>query len=250
MKKKFKNMLKESNKISLCVYFILRILIIICMINELINKNFENVMLCVLSLVLFMLPAFIKKKFKIELPSTLEIIIILFIFSAEVLGTINNFYGIFPHFDKMLHTLNGFLAASVGFSLVYLLNTNIETFKLSPFFVSLVAFCFSMTIGVCWEFLEYSFDNFLNMNTQKDEIIYEFREIKDVDYTLIYDKNGNEKKIDGYVDIGLNDTMNDLIVNFIGALIYCILGYLYIYNKDKYKIVDKFMIKKLKIKKV
>ena len=113
------------------------------MIKELISNNIENVMLCLLSLVLFMLPAFIEKKFKIELPTALEVTVFMFIFAAEILGTINNFYNIFPRFDDMLHTINGFLAASVGFSLIYLLNNNITNFKLSPFFVSLFAFCFS-----------------------------------------------------------------------------------------------------------
>lgn len=241
---KYKKTIKSSSKISLFTYFFLRILIIICMIKELISNNIENVMLCLLSLVLFMLPAFIEKKFKIELPTALEVTVFMFIFAAEILGTINNFYNIFPRFDDMLHTINGFLAASVGFSLIYLLNNNITNFKLSPFFVSLFAFCFSMTIGVVWEFYEYSMDTIFNMDTQKDTILYQFKDIEQVDYTLIYGKNDEVHRLDGYLDIGLNDTMHDLIVNFVGALVYCILGYSYLHNKDKYRVVDKLLITK------
>lgn len=244
---RIKKIIADSDKLSLFFYVILRLIIVISLINQLFVGNIENVFLCILSLVLFMLPAFIKKKFKVVFPNVLEISIILFIFAAEILGTINNFYNIFPRFDELLHTVNGFLAASVGFSLIYLLNENLKEFKLSSFFVSLFAFCFSMTIGIMWEFFEYSADNLLDKNTQKDTTVYELKGafIDDIDYTLVYGKDDEMVKIDGYLDIGLHDTMSDLIVNFIGAFIYSIFGYLYMKNKDKYKVVDKFLIRRL-----
>lgn len=244
---RIKKIIADSDKLSLFFYVILRLIIVISLINQLFVGNIENVFLCILSLILFMLPAFIKKKFKVVFPNVLEISIILFIFAAEILGTINNFYNIFPRFDELLHTVNGFLAASVGFSLIYLLNENLKEFKLSSFFVSLFAFCFSMTIGIMWEFFEYSADNLLDKNTQKDTTVYELKGafIDDIDYTLVYGKDDEMVKIDGYLDIGLHDTMSDLIVNFIGAFIYSIFGYLYMKNKDKYKVVDKFLIGRL-----
>lgn len=244
---RIKKVIADSDKLSLFFYVILRLIIVISLINQLFVGNIENVFLCILSLVLFMLPAFIKRKFKVVFPNVLEISIILFIFAAEILGTINNFYNIFPRFDELLHTVNGFLAASVGFSLIYLLNENLKEFKLSSFFVSLFAFCFSMTIGIMWEFFEYSADNLLDKNTQKDTTVYELKGafIDDIDYTLVYGKDDEMVKIDGYLDIGLHDTMSDLIVNFIGAFIYSIFGYLYMKNKDKYKVVDKFLIRRL-----
>ena len=115
-----RDIIKNSDKISLCFYVILRLLIIVCLIFQLILGNVENVLLCILSLILFMLPTFIKRKFKVVFLNVLEIAIILFIFCAEILGTINNFYNIFPNFDNLLHVINGFLCASVGFSLIYL----------------------------------------------------------------------------------------------------------------------------------
>ena len=104
-----------------------------------------------------------------------------------------------------------------------------------------------MTIGIMWEFFEYSADNLLDKNTQKDTTVYELKGafIDDIDYTLVYGKDDEMVKIDGYLDIGLHDTMSDLIVNFIGAFIYSIFGYLYMKNKDKYKVVDKFLIRRL-----
>jgi len=259
MRKELKKAIKESDRKTLIVYFILRILVILCMIREIIIGNFENALLCILALILFLVPSLIEKTLKIDFPTTLEIIILIFIFSAEILGEINNFYGKYEIFDDILHTINGFACASIGFSLIYILNENIETFKLSPFFVSLVAFCFSMTIGVAWEFFEYSADNILGLDMQKDKYITELRtvtldpkksnkviKIDDIDKTIIYDKNNNEIVVlNGYLDIGLHDTMEDLIVNFIGAFIFSIYGYLYIINKEKYSLAAKFLTKKI-----
>lgn len=256
--KKLTKTIKYTSKTSVIIYLILRFLIIVCMIREIYNGNFENVLLCILSLVLFLIPAFVEKTFKIDLPTILEVLIFLFIFSAEILGEINNFYGKFQYFDDILHTINGFLAASVGFSLIYLLNEKSDSFNLSPLFVSLVAFCFSMTIGVVWEFFEYGMDNIFNLDMQKDEYVYNINtvtidplqnnnvvKIKDANYTVIYDTSGNELiTLEGYLDIGLHDTMKDLLVNFIGALIFSIFGYMYIINQEKYKITGKFLIKK------
>jgi len=256
--KKLNEKIKYESKASVVIYFLLRFLTIICMVRELFNGNFQNTLLCVLSLILFLVPAFVEKKFKIDLPTVFEIIIFIFIFSAEILGEINNFYGRFPYFDDILHTINGFLAASVGFSLIYLLNEKSGSFNLSPVFVSLVAFCFSMTIGVAWEFFEYGMDNIFKLDMQKDAYVYNINtvtidpmndnnviKIDDIDKTLIYDQNKSELlELDGYLDIGLHDTMKDLLVNFIGALIFSVFGYMYIINKDKYRIAGKFLTKK------
>ena len=246
LKKNIKNMSK-GRKI---IYLTLRFLIIICMIREFMNGNIQNGFLCILSLFLFLLPSLAENIFKIDLPEVLEIAIYLFIFSAEILGEINNFYGLIPSFDNVLHTINGFLSASIGFSLIYLLNENIKNVKLSPIFVAIVAFCFSMTIGVIWEFFEYGVDKTIHYDMQKDEYINEIHTVTldpmqsnkvitvdDINYTILYDQNNNELvRLNGYLDIGLNDTMKDLIVNFIGAVIFNIFGYIYLKNRD-----DKFI---------
>jgi len=177
-------------------------------------------------------------------------------------GEINNFYSVIPEWDTILHTLNGFLCGAVGFSLVDLLNRNIKSINLSPIFILIVSFSFSMTIGVLWEFFEYSADkSFLQTDMQKDRILNKVSSVKinpsgenkpiiieNIDHTIIYskDKKGNtiETKIDnGYLDIGLNDTMKDLGVNFIGAIVFSIFGYLYILNRDKYHFIDHFILR-------
>ena len=141
-KEKLKKVGKNTKKSTLIVYAVLRILVIICMILEFLRGDLNNAFLCMLSLILLLMPFFIVDKLKIDLPDTLQILIMLFIFAAEILGEINNFYHIFPYWDSILHTINGFLAAGVGFALFDLLNKNVEEIKLSPVFLCLISFCF------------------------------------------------------------------------------------------------------------
>ena len=145
--KAMKEKYKEKNKKSIAVYLLLRLLVIVCMWIQIVMKQYNNALLCILALFLFTIPTIISEKFKIGIPSLLESIIYMFIFSSAILGEINNFYGIIPGWDTMLHTLNGFICAGIGFSLVDLLNQNSERISLSPIYVALVGFCFSMTIG-------------------------------------------------------------------------------------------------------
>lgn len=259
MFKKIKEYYKENNKASLTLYIVLRVLVIICMVLQILHGNIGNVFLCVLTLALFTIPYIIDRTFKITLPTVLESIILLFIFSAEILGEIQNFYGIFKHWDTILHTLNGFLCSAIGFSLIDILNRSNKThFDLSPLFVAIVAFCFSMTVGILWEFFEYGADTFLKMDMQKDRIVTSIssvslqEELKNdpividgITKTEIYSHSENGEKITtiegGYLDIGIIDTMKDLLVNFVGALIFSILGFLYIKYRDKYKFASNFI---------
>ena len=250
---------RKTKKSSILIYFILRILVILCLIRQILLGHIDSALLCVLSLCLLILPAIIQKHFKIVLPNTLEIIIYIFIFAAEILGEIYNFYGYISNWDLMLHTLNGFLCAAIGLSLIDLLNKNSKSIHLSPFYVALASFCFSMTIGVCWEFFEYGADKIFSSDMQKDTVVSSITSvsfdddktnhaitIKDIDKTVVYNAKNEELIIidGGYLDIGLNDTMEDLLVNFIGATTYSILGYFYIKNRDKYQLAKKFIITK------
>ncbi|MBE6156329.1 MAG: hypothetical protein E7161_01095 [Firmicutes bacterium] len=260
--KKLKKAYKDTDKKSFAVYAVLRILVLLTFVRQLILGEWGNAFLCLLSLLLFLVPFFLETKFKITIPSTLEIIILIFIFSAEILGEINNFYVTIPHFDTLLHTLNGFLCAGIGFSLIDLLNGNSKNIHLSPIFVAVVAFCFSMTIGILWEFFEFGCDMLIGTDMQKDRIVEKIITVNldeqkknspitidDINKVIIYDKNNLElASFNGYLDIGIIDTMKDLLVNFVGAICFSIFGYLYILNRDKYKFVDHFIpTKKLKV---
>lgn len=262
MKKKTVSSKKNRTK-KLTIYLLLRALVILCMIGQAFNGNWNNVALCIITLILFTFPSLISKKFHIAFPEPLEIITYIFIFSAEILGEIQNFYGIFAHWDTILHTLNGFLCGAIGFSLVDILNNNDNIkINMSPAFAALVAFSFSMTVGVLWEFTEFSIDRYLKKDMQKDRIINSINsvkinpeeenipvEIKDISKTEIYFDKGNSKFVieNGYLEIGLNDTMKDLFVNFIGALAFSIIGYLYVKDRDEYRFIERWILRKEKI---
>lgn len=256
VQKAIKMTYKENKRSSLVIYLVLRFLVIICMILQILRGDLNNALLCLLSLILLFAPLFIQDKFEITLPNDLEIAIYLFIFSAEILGEIDNFFGIIPYWDIILHTINGFLATAVGFSLVDLLNKNSKNMNLSPFYLCLVAFCFSMTIGVLWEFFEYGCDKFLNVDMQKDTVIQKISSVAlnpdgenkavvvdDIGKTIIYDTNGDVLQVidNGYLDIGLNDTIEDLFVNFIGAIVFSCFAFFDLKHNRSNSFINRFV---------
>ena len=246
-----------ANKRTLTVYLVLRALVIAVMVRAFFRGAYENMFMCGLTLVLMILPSILTKKLKIYLPSALEIVILCFIFAAEILGEISSFYINVPHWDTMLHTINGFLCAAVGFALVDLFNRDERfTFKLSPLFLAVVAFCFSMTIGVLWEFFEFSADHFFATDMQKDTIVRQINtveldetrtnkvvKIKNIDDVIIVHTDGSEESLGlgGYLEIGIIDTMKDLFVNFIGAVVLSIIGFIYVKTRGKGKIASSFI---------
>ena len=244
----------RENKKTFIVYSVLRVLVIIMMILQLFNQNYENAFLCILTLILMIVPSVLQVTFKVEFPSTLEIIVLLFIFAAEILGEISSFYIYFPHWDTILHTLNGFLCAALGVSLVEILNKDKRIpFQMSPFFLAMVSFCFSMTIGVLWEFFEFGMDMFFLLDMQKDTVIGQISTtyldptkqnlrvlIPGITQTAV---NGQILDIEGYLDIGLIDTMEDLFVNFIGAVVFSVIGFFYVKYRDRHSFVDKIIPK-------
>ena len=235
--------LREHRR-SFIVFSILRILVLAVLVRQIMLASYESAFFCVLTLLLLYVPSWVQVKLRIELPPPLEITILCFIFAAEILGEVNAFYVVVPNWDTMLHTLNGFLAAAVGFSMVILLNDDERlTFHLSPFFLALVAFCFSMTIGVLWEFFEFSMDYFFGFDMQKDTVIHSIHSvlldptrtntvvtIPNIQDVVI---NGQSLGVGGYVDIGIIDTMKDLFVNFIGAVVFSITGFFYAKSKGR-----------------
>lgn len=178
---------------------------------------------CILGLLVLMLPSIIERKWKIFIPSYMHIVYIVFLYAAIYLGEIRSFYYKIPHWDSILHTSSGFLLGALGFSIVSLLNYNEKiNISLSPFFVVIFAFCFSAALGVLWEIYEFTIDGILDINMQK--------------YTLETGTNlvGRE---------ALLDTMEDLIVDTIGAFIMSVLGYISLkYNKGW---IENILIKKI-----
>lgn len=254
-----KQNINNNHKKPIIIRIILVFLVLLVMSARFYHKDYFSVFLCVLTLMLFNVPVVINRKLNIELPHTLEIIILLFIFSAEILGEIGSFYTYIKWWDTMLHTLNGFIMAGIGFSLIDILNNNPRFhITMSPVFVAFVAFCFSMTVGVVWEFFEFSLDMLIKTDTQNDFIVKSISSIalnpKGIndpiringitDTVVNYVKNGERMQYiieGGYLDIGIIDTMKDLIVNCIGAIVFSIIGYFYIIGRNKGIFIRKFI---------
>ena len=267
MLKGFFNQTKEQfrakGKGAVAVYLVLRILVIQAIVVSVFRRNWENVFVCALTLILFLVPSILENKLKFDFPDTMEIIIILFIFAAEILGEMNSFYIRLHWWDTMLHTLNGFLCAAVGFGLVDILNRNPKVkFQLSPIYLAVVAFCFSMTVGVLWEFFEFGADQLVHTDMQKDStynyisstMLDETKsnkavKIKDIGHVILVLENGEQVDlfqygIQGYLDVGIADTMKDLFVNFVGAVVFAPIGYFYVQQWGKGKFAARFIPRK------
>jgi len=250
------NALRRKQTVAV-VYFTLRFLVIAVMVAQFFNGDFESVFLCGLTLVLFLLPTVFERALMIDLPNTLEIIIMLFIFAAEILGEISAFYTTFKHWDTILHTLNGFLCAAIGFALVDMLNrTEKFSLSLSPVFMSIVAFCFSMTIGVLWEFFECGMDQLFLLDMQKDTVVHSISSvmldpaggnsrvaIDGITDTILVTAGGQQISLGlgGYLDIGLLDTMKDLFVNFVGAVVFSVIGFFYVKSRGQGRFASRFI---------
>jgi hypothetical protein len=232
----------RADKRSFALYTVLRIIVIITLVRCILLGNYESAALCVLSLVLFLMPAFVEEQFRVEIPPLFEAIIYLFIFAAEILGEINHYYVLIPGWDTMLHAMNGFLCAVVGFSMVYIVSRHSKNLNLSPFYLAFAALCFSMTISTLWEFVEFIGDQLFMVDMQKDYIITSIGSvaldptnsqtpvrITNIVQTTITTADGATYTIDGgYLDVGIMDTMKDLMVGFAGAVLFSIIGYSYL----------------------
>lgn len=234
------------------VYTVLRLIVLATLVSSIIRGEYESAFICLLVLGLFVLPFFIQQNFGIELPSTLEIIILLFIFASEILGELKCYFITYPHWDSMLHTTTGFLCAATGFALIDILNRNSKIkFQLSPIYVAVAAFCFSMTVGVLWEFFEFGMDRLFHMDMQKDTVVQSITSVmldptnRNIPITIdgIHSVavNGQDLGFDGYLDIGLYDTMADLFVNFVGAVVFSTIGYFYIKQRGKGRLARAFI---------
>ncbi len=254
--RKLKNSYRNNRK-TFNFYVILRVLVVLTMIRCFLKHDFESAATCILVLLLFLVPAFLEDVMDLTIPPVFQTIIFAFIFAAEILGEIDHYYVRIPGWDTILHTINGFLFAAVGFSLIYLLNRGSKNFSLTPFYLTLVAFCFSMTIGVLWEFFECGMDLFFHMDMQKDFIVQRFSSVtldpaqagavipvEDIVKTVISTSQGETYVVEGgYLDIGILDTMKDLLVNLIGAVVFSCIGYTTLKTSKTSRVAESLMIR-------
>lgn len=161
---------------------------------------------CLLGIVVIHLPMILEKKFKFEIPTTLCLMYVVFLYCAIFLGEVRDFFYTVKNWDVILHCFSSIMAGSFGFIVVSLLNRDEHTnIRLSPFFVALFSFCFAVTIGALWEVYEYCADGIFGLNMQK---------------FMLADKT----VLSGHA--ALTDTIKDIIVDCLGALFASATGYL------------------------
>ena len=239
---------KKEEPAAFWTYVVLRFIVILILIRCILRGDIESAFVCVLVLVIYLLPQFVENRLNIDIPTTLEVVIFVFVFAAEILGELQSYFIKYSNWDTILHTSSGFLCAAVGFSLVDLLNRsdNVKV-QLSPGYLAITAFCFSMTIGILWEFIEFSADRLFLLDMQKDTIVNQIssvsldptnsnisitvKGIKDV--ILVTDSGEQALGLGGFLDIGLYDTMEDLFVNFVGAVVFSVVAFFECKNEKR-----------------
>ena len=168
---------------------------------------------CLVGSIVIFLPSKAEKRFNIDIPDIMEVMYFLFLFCAIYLGEVRNFYFKVPYWDMILHGFSAAMLGAFGFIIVNFLNdTEKLNIRLTPFFVSLFAFCFAVTCGAVWEIYEFLADGLLGTNMQKFITA------------------------DGTVMIGrdaVSDTMEDMIVDACGALIVTVVGYYHLCLQGK-----------------
>ena len=243
----------NNNKKILPIFIIIILLITISLIYQITINKSNNISYHILTIILITLPLVIEYKYKLVIPLFLKIILFIFPILSMILGEVYHFYTTYPYFDKFLHLLNGFISSSLGYSILYNLNK-----RNNKILILLFTITFSISLSSIWEILEYTQDNIFLKDCQNDTTIYHISSlyfdkeepyiIDNIDYTIIgYKDLFNEPKeitIKGYLDIGLNDTMQDLIIGIIGSIIFTLLLYLYLINKTKYPYINNFIIKR------
>lgn len=249
--------IKKEVKINLAtfVYFFLRFVVLLVLIRQIMLKDWIFAFTCLYTLVILSVPKIMDKKFKIKFPSLLEITIYLFIFAAEIMGEVGEYYITVSWWDNLLHTISGFALTGVGIFFVDLLNNKPSThISLSPLYVTIASFCFSMTILVLWEFVEFGNDILLKGDMQKDTVITTITSVnlnednRNIPVRINVNElevNGEDwiEKYGGYIDIGLYDTMNDLLDGFLGANIFSFFGYFYLKKRNEKSFVRSFIPK-------
>lgn len=170
--------------------------------------------------ILFMAIYILERIFKIHLSDLIHTIYFLFIFFYAYLGFIINFYGVFPHYDKIMHSGFGYIGSLFGLFIICQL-TKID--KLNNTFILIFIFAISLMCGALWEIFEFLTDNVLKTNMQGPIL----------------------NTIDGLKIRDVKDSMYDLICNLIGAIVF-IVHYNFFKNKAFFQKIQKDFSKKLK----
>ncbi|NMA70263.1 MAG: hypothetical protein GX958_12740 [Desulfitobacterium sp.] len=183
--------MKYRLNFSLWLFIILSLSIVPIIGVHLLTSRFFAVFMSLLAIFFMTIPFYLEKTFHLKFPQGFLIILLLFLYASVFLGTANDFYAYFWWWDKMLHGFSGFIFAYMGYLIHHYLDPNFSLNSLSrKVLAALFAFSFALAAGGVWEIYEYTIDSFFG--TQ-------------------------------YQGVGIHDTMQDIIMDTLGAVAFSIL---------------------------
>jgi len=187
---------------------------------HIVDSGISNIFLSLLALLLFSLPWLIEIRFNVDIPNYIEVLVLIFVFAAIVIGNIHGLVESMPGYDKLMHIISGITIAIIAFEIVHIANQSEKTSSaLSPITVSIFAFTFAMTLLVIWEFYEFFIDTIaynIDSDTLRNMQRYQW------DNTRVLFPQDN----------GLVDTMLDLLVGGAGAAIVSLTGWWILRNQQ------------------
>ena len=190
----------------------------------------KNIFLCLLVIAAIPTPRLLEWIFQVRFSVGFKIFLLCFVAGGGILGSVFDFYRRFAHFDTVLHLVCGFLMGMVGYVALDVLNRNAAA-GISMASRLLSALTFALAAAVVWEFFEYAMDTFLNFDMQCDTVVHSIRSylvspsqmaVETIDNITEVTINGVPLDVGGYLDLGHIDTMNDMLSNAAGGILYCV----------------------------
>jgi hypothetical protein len=212
------DMITENLKAHIIISTIVKISILLILITSFYQRNFLIAFSALAMLFASFLPSILARKYKVFLPPEFEIIFSVFLFASFILGEMRDYYLRYWWWDQMLHGFSALMLGLAGFLIIYSFY-QAEKIRSSPIVASLFSFTFALSLGALWEIIEFSIDYFLHTNMQKS---------------------------------GLIDTMTDLMLDALGALLASAIGFAYLKSGKGWivdHLIDRFIIFNSKKKK-
>lgn len=164
------------------------------LVFALFEQAWLSLFIAITGLIIVWLPSFLTRNLHVHFPLEFELLLNIFIYSSIFLGEIHGYYTRFWWWDIVLHVGSGIALGFLGFLLLYSLQRS-GKLTIAPSLLALFSFCFALSLGALWEIFEFIMDSNFGFTMQKT---------------------------------GITDTMWDLIVDAIGALVVSVSGYTYV----------------------
>jgi hypothetical protein len=189
----------EERGIYLTLTAVVQVLVSLGLVFFLLRRDWENVFLTVVVVLLTLVPTFVWRRYRVVVPPEFQFVSAMFVFLSLFLGSAANLYYRYWWWDLVLHTSSGFLLGIIGFLAVFVLNqTDRIPRGITPFFFCFFSVTFAVFLGVVWEIFEFLIDRVSPATNMQS------------------------------LETGVVDTMIDLIVDTLGAIVVAAMGWVYL----------------------